>query len=150
MQVYKNSNYAISPEGVVRNTKTNKILKAHDNGKGYQKVQLIIEGKRKSLYLQRLVADLYLPRPRKAKCDQVNHKDGNKANNHVNNLEWMTNGENQIHAHKEGLKPKAKLGRAQVKLIRGSNAEAKQLAKLLKVSISTIYAVKNRKIYKYF
>ena len=53
------------------------------------------------LHVHQLVAKQFLPNPDNR--TQVNHKDGNKLNNHVDNLEWATNGENQIHAYQTGL-----------------------------------------------
>lgn len=149
MRIYKESNYAVHQDGQVQNLKTGKFLRTHGNGKGYHKVHLIIEGKRKSLYIHRLVAEMFVRKPRKSHCNQVNHRDGNKSNNSAANLEWLTNGENQRHAHKEGLKPKAKLKGTDVKTIRKSKQTAKVLAELYRVGISTIYSVKNKRIYKW-
>lgn len=53
-------------------------------------------------HVHQVVAKQFIPNPENRK--QVNHKDGNKLNNHVDNLEWATNGENQIHAYETGLK----------------------------------------------
>jgi hypothetical protein len=149
MKIYKESNYGVHPDGQVQNLKTGKFLAKHGNGRGYYKVHLMIEGKRKSLYVHRLVADLYIVKPRKRHCNQVNHKDGDKSNNCAANLEWLTNGENQRHAHKEGLKPKAKLSAKDVRAIRRSKQIAKNLAEQYRVSTSAIYKIKNRKMYKY-
>lgn len=76
-----------------------KFLKPSINGRGYFRVEL---GAKKSGYrryfIHRLVATTYIKNP--AKKPQVNHKDGNKFNNNVSNLEWVTNSENQLHAIK--------------------------------------------------
>ena len=63
---------------------------------------------RKSRYLcyrtykiHRLVAENFIPNPENKK--EVNHIDGNKHNNHVSNLEWVTTSENRLHAFRTGL-----------------------------------------------
>ena len=68
---------------------------------GYAKVFISQEGKRKYPMVHRLVAEKFLPNPEKKPC--VNHKDGNKLNNSVENLEWVTHSENTRHAIKMGL-----------------------------------------------
>lgn len=70
--------------------------------KGYMRVCLNNNGKTKRVAVHRLVAMAYLPNPDNK--PQINHIDGNKGNNCVWNLEWCTNGENQKHAYRTGLK----------------------------------------------
>jgi hypothetical protein len=53
---------------------------------GYPIVMLHLDGKRKTRTVHRLVAETFIPNPQNFK--QVNHKDENKRNNHVDNLEW--------------------------------------------------------------
>lgn len=69
--------------------KKGKIKKAHLSGKGYLKVVLYKENKPKRCYVHRLVAETFLNNPNN--LPQVNHKDENKLNNNVSNLEWCTN-----------------------------------------------------------
>lgn len=68
---------------------------------GYMKVALYKNKKKKTFQIHRVVASAFLENPYKK--EQVNHKDGNKKNNCVTNLEWCTQSENQIHAFKMGL-----------------------------------------------
>lgn len=77
-----------------------KSLRIHPNH-GYIDVQLRKDNKVKTLKLHRLVAINFLPNPNDLPV--VNHKDGNKTNNKVDNLEWVTHKENILHAHKMGL-----------------------------------------------
>jgi len=78
-----------------------KILKGGKDGAGYLLVGICQNKKRKTKKVHRLVAEAFLKNPENKKT--VNHKDGVKANNFVENLEWMTHKENVRHASKTGL-----------------------------------------------
>ena len=83
--------------GVLRNYKQKEIImKPSENGYGYLKVGLNKNGKYKNSYIHRLVATAFLSN--EDNLPQVNHIDGNKHNNCVNNLEWCTEKDNSIHA----------------------------------------------------
>ena len=66
-------------------------------GTGYCVVQLFKEGSRKSKHVHRLVAEAFIANP--SSLPQVNHKDGNKLNNCVDNLEWVTARDNVRHRY---------------------------------------------------
>jgi HNH endonuclease/NUMOD4 motif/NUMOD1 domain len=87
-------NYEVSNTGLVKNIKTNKLLKLNNTG-GYQRISLKNNIKRNSLNIHRLVALAFIDNP--LNKPDVNHKDKNKLNNNVNNLEWVTRQENNIH-----------------------------------------------------
>lgn len=82
---------------------------SNNNSKKYWRVGIQINNKRKSFAIHRLVATAFIPNPNN--LPQINHKDGNKDNNHVSNLEWCTNSYNQKHAIEKGLKSKATMSR---------------------------------------
>ena len=84
--------YEVSNYGRVRNKKTKKFLTQHDNGNGYLFVCLWVNNKSKREYVHRLVALTFIPNPDNKPT--VNHKDEDKQNNYVENLEWMTYKEN--------------------------------------------------------
>jgi hypothetical protein len=77
-------------------------LKQVFNKKGYPEVRFRKKGTHTRL-VHRLVANAFIPNIYNK--PQVNHKDGDKLNNFKNNLEWVTNSENQKHAYKLGLQP---------------------------------------------
>ena len=102
MEIFKDINnfenkYQISNTGKVRNKKTGLFLKPMYNKKGYQYVHLSIN-KKKSVkwYIHRLVGFHFIDNP--LNKPQINHIDGNPSNNNIDNLEWVTNEENQRHA----------------------------------------------------
>lgn len=68
------------------------------NGCGYESVSLAA----RKYDIHRVLAELYIPNPYNKPC--VNHKDGNKLNNDLSNLEWVTYSENNIHALQHGLR----------------------------------------------
>ena len=78
-----------------------KILKLGTNHKGYKVAYISHNGIQKTIPVHRLVALAFIPN--NENLPQINHKDGNKENNHVNNLEWCDNSYNQLHAYKNGL-----------------------------------------------
>lgn len=95
----------ISKEGKVLSLKTNKILKTTIFPNGYEVLCLMYQKPKrhtKTLYIHRLVAQTFIDNPHNKKT--VNHKDGNKTNNNVNNLEWATQGENNKHAYNNNLR----------------------------------------------
>ena len=96
------SNYEISTYGNVRNKTTQKILKGRLSKSGYLQVSIKINETNKfsNRYIHRLVAFHWIENSDNKK--EVNHKDGNKENNNVENLEWVTSSENQKHRHSIG------------------------------------------------
>lgn len=80
------------------------ILRYINKVNGYVYVQLWKNAEYKNIRLHKLVAETFIPNPENK--PQVNHIDGNKQNNKVDNLEWCTARENIIHAYKIGLRQK--------------------------------------------
>ena len=142
--------YEITEEGEVINIRWGRrIVKPQPNGKGYMRVH--IAGK--MYFVHRLVAEKYVPNPNN--LPQVNHKDGDKKNNAVNNLEWVSNCDNRHHAVKNGLQihgekcPWAKLKVEDVKFIRNhTEIDRRVLAQKFGVSLRTISDIINRNTWK--
>ena len=78
-----------------------KVLNPNIAPNGYYRVSFSINRKRKQFYVHRLIAEYFIPNP--DNLPQVNHIDGNKLNNSLDNLEWVTVQDNVIHAYKNGL-----------------------------------------------
>ena len=79
------------------------LLKEKKNSHGYKFISLGCgkRGTRKNIAIHRLVAEAFIPNPNN--LPEVNHIDGNKLNNNIDNLEWCTRSENMLHAYKLGL-----------------------------------------------
>jgi len=104
--------YLISIDGVVRTlkyidtlgrVKTPKVVKSTVRSDGYLSVSLSNKGTYKRDFVHRLVG-LHLPRSCRNRIE-INHKDGDKSNNTLENLEWATRSENARHMHRTGLHP---------------------------------------------
>ena len=95
--------FMVSSEGDVKVTDTNLPARKGDNGHGYLQVQIMRKGKRYTRYVHRLVAECFLPNPNG--LPEINHIDGNKANNSVENLEWCNHSDNMYHSFRTGLRP---------------------------------------------
>lgn len=80
--------YEVSNRGRVRKIKTNKILFLKNHSSGYKQVTIQESNKKYYLYVHRLVAEAFIDNPND--YPYINHKDENKNNNCVNNLEWCT------------------------------------------------------------
>lgn len=102
--------YVIYSDGRIWSNLTNTFLTPQDNGTGYMKVSLRIEGKPVNAYVHRLVAQSFVPNPNEH--PEVNHIDGDKKNNRASNLEWCTGAENKHHASKTGLTNKGEKNHA--------------------------------------
>jgi hypothetical protein len=152
--------YLVSNQGRVKFEKTGKLRKlqktTRHEGKYYYFVAIGIGGKKnKGFTVHRLVALTFLDNPNDLPF--VNHKDGNKLNNHVDNLEWCTRYENEQHAFATGLKNSsgeknvaAKLKEEHIPIIRslmefGVRDEA--IAYGFGVNRATINRIRNGKIW---
>ena len=90
------THYEVDENGIIYNTITKKELTGSIYNTGYKMVRLTIDGKSKGFAVHRLTAQTFLENPNNLPI--VNHKDGNKLNNKVENLEWVTQLENRKHA----------------------------------------------------
>lgn len=95
-------NYILYEDGTIFSNFINNFMKFSTNGRGYRSTLLTYNGKHINIRIHRLVAENFVDNP--MGYSEVNHIDGNKDNNHANNLEWCTRSENIQHAYDNGLR----------------------------------------------
>lgn len=123
--------YEVSNTGKVRNIKRNKELVSCKNNHGYLQVLLCKNGKRKCVRVHKLVALAFIDNPHNYDC--INHKDENKTNNYVDNLEWCTvkynntYGTMQQRSAEKRRKPVAKMLNGNIVAIYNSAVEANRI-----------------------
>lgn len=94
--------YEISNLGNIKNVIKNKLLKFGKHNQGYLQVSLSKNNKKTTFKIHRLIAIYFIDNPNNYKI--INHVDGNKLNNSIENLEWCTSKHNNEHAYKLGLR----------------------------------------------
>lgn len=109
-------NYGVTSHGRIYGYKSRKWLKPRISYRGYYLIRLLMNGKPHEHSLHRVVGQAFIPNPKDK--PQINHIDGDKLNNHVDNLEWVTASENMQHCYELGLNKCLKLSAAQKKEIK--------------------------------
>lgn len=130
-----------------------RVIKPWLDKKGYYYIDISNKGKKVRFLLHRLVALHFIENTENK--PQINHKDGNKSNNAVSNLEWCTAKENLKHARDTGLNNisgvnnyQTNLKKEDIYFIRNSKLKQKELAKIFNVEQTTISAIKTFKTFK--
>jgi hypothetical protein len=146
--------YFVCPNGDIFSTLNRRLLKISPGTKpsGYKFVGLHSAEKVSYCHVHRLVAVAFIENP--DSLPEVNHKNGNKADNSACNLEWVTRSQNAKHALKTGLNPQkgvtsssAKLNANQVRQIRDAQGRYKDIGKRFGVCAQTVCNVKRRSAY---
>lgn len=149
--------YKIHKDGYVTSTRSGRILKTDLVGKGYYLVTLSEKGNKKREYIHRLVGFAFIPNPDKKPF--INHINGIKTDNRVENLEWITHKDNLRHAYDNGLCPTsmkakqgAKLSESEVLEIRSlilAGTRRDLIAKQFNVSKTCIQYIHKRKTWNH-
>jgi len=151
---YKDTEYHIGDNGTILSTQAwkgtaSRVLQPH-LVKGYYAIELVYDGTRHFHKVHRLVAELFIPNPEG--LDTVNHKDFNRLNNAVSNLEWLSLSSNVKDAWTKGRMPigqnrsGALLDDADVETIKllfvEGNLDNQQIGELFGVSRATVAQIR--------
>lgn len=164
--------YEVSNTGKLRNILTQKIIKPIIGGFGYVQYGFRnTPGENPHTRLvHRYIAIAFIPNP--DNLPQVNHKDGVKSNNHIDNLEWVNASRNKLHAYEIGLCEKAressrktinKINKGEASnMSKWTNEQILEIRELLSngthvtvimntysMSYSNVYKIKNRNLWKH-
>lgn len=155
-------NYEISNLGNVRNTTNKRVRKPQIDKDGYLLVSLYKDNKPSNAKIHRLIALAFIPNIENKPI--INHKDGNKQNNEISNLEWSTSSENNQHAWDNDLKSRdvntkgekhgmSKLNESDVLRIRElyntGNYSYSELGRIFDVTKTNVYRIIKRKSWKH-
>ena len=155
----QNENYMVSNKGRVKSLDhyvnniygkrlvKGKLISGAINSYGYNIIRIAYHGKETQFFVHRLVAQMFIPNP--LNKPQINHKDGNKLNNCVENLEWATALENVKHEYATGLNRKDWCNKPVVKKKNGIIVERFESVKLASKSENIthgaiIYRIKHK------
>ena len=153
------TDYDISNRGaILRNRKTEKIINWFSDKDGYLRAKISVNNHRFTKGAHRLVAQAFIPNPENK--TEINHIDGNKKNNDVDNLEWATRQENALHAIRIGLyNPRgesnghSRYTEAQIreacKLMEDPKNPPRYISKVTKVSRIVLYEIKKGVAWKH-
>lgn len=129
-QIINYPSYEIYSDGRVFSNKSNKFLVTSKGTYGYEIITLYGKDKQKTFKVHRLVGLAFLPKIKNK--NEINHKDGNKMNNNVANLEWTNRSENVKHSYKTNLKKgmiQEKNGRAKLSMDKANKIRDEYISK---------------------
>lgn len=153
LYLISNTGKVLSPTKVIdgglgrKTLRPETTLRPAPGSHGYLAVSLCKNKKHVSTCIHRILAEAFIPNPHGYRC--INHKDGNKLNNDLNNLEWVSHGTNNKHAYDTGLKkPCWKVSPDQVEEMRDlflKNYRVCDLARMYNIESSTVSLIVNYK-----
>jgi len=132
------SNYCITPCGKLFSLRVNSFMKGWVIY-GYRKFSITFDdGTRKEMFCHRLVAQAFLQNDEPEEKTLVNHIDGDKLNNHKDNLEWVTPSENNYHAYETNLSTGKKHTNENLPYLKGVYVESSQINSLSEEDVHTV------------
>lgn len=132
----ESAGYEITSYGVILG-KSGRPMKPRVNNAGYDVVSLRIDGITIQKLAHRVIAAKWLIKP--VDCDVINHKDGDKLNNHPDNLEWVTQSANLLHAHNAVAYASSNSNITHAKRLRAEGRTLKQIAYMLGTSYVSVH-----------
>lgn len=149
--------YILYDDGRLYDVQLGRFKNPVENRKGYLRYSIYVFGRRKFFFVHRLVLKTFNPVDGMDNL-QVNHIDGNKKNNHLENLEWCTPAENIRHAYKVGLKsvkgiknPACRLTEENVREIVEmllAKRPYKEISQKFNISKNTVAAIRSKRLWK--
>ena len=146
-------NYSVSTKGEIWSSKSNRKLSPYKSGQGYKAIVLCLNGKKYRRYIHRLIGEVFL---NLKKNQEINHINGLKNDNRLENLEVCDKSHNMKHSYKLGLhipykrdggqNPNAKISKFDVDDIRNlfkNGKTLKEVARRYNMSISGVHKIKN-------
>lgn len=145
-KIEERPNYSVSNDGKIRNDKTGRILKARVGTAGYE--QIMLGRKTSPLYVHRIVAKAFIPNHKN--LPQVDHINGNKTDNRIENLRWVSVSDNcwssGYKARIEHRKKKIRAYNGEKEIIFSSRNETAEFFKVHKSRIKYGYCFKKGKM----
>jgi hypothetical protein len=143
--------YRLSSNGDIfsfKRYRNGKLISPYTDKDGYLCISLRVNGSSKAEKVHRAVAKAFIPNP--DNLPQVNHKDGNKKNNNVENLEWVSNIQNQRHAWNNNLKTiKLTVEKvSQIKAYIKGGLRNIDISKIYNIDPSLVSNIRHNKIWK--
>ena len=156
IRIKEHPHYFAHSEGLIWSQRSQKFIKPVVHRDGYHRLSICEEGSQLSRSIHRLVAIAHIPNPENKR--EINHKNGDKADNRVENLEWCTRAENMQHARDNGFRTnlpkgeahhKAKINEEIVRAIRASTETGKVLGDRYGLNRNTVNGIKRGKTWKH-
>lgn len=133
------THFTISDNGEVYSLLKEKSYSFRLHTGGYRQITLYFKGKGYDFFQHRLVALYFIPNPENKPC--VNHKNGVKTDNTVENLEWVTDAENQRHSYANGLNSRNGINNGKAKLTEDQVIEIRKNPSASRVKLANQYGV---------